>query len=83
MKIEVDAMYLEALENVDKMVRMAMSIPNTGEFLVGAIQAIDTLRRDFDMPVPESVKPQAEPAPTPHASELAMGLIKRAMDIKQ
>jgi len=83
MKIEVEAMYLEALENVDKMVRLAMAVPNTGEFLVGAIQAIDTLRRDFDMPVPESVKPREEPVATPQASELAMGLIRRAMDTKQ
>ena len=41
----VSAFEYEALLNVEKMVRLAMSKPATGEFLVGAILALDAVRK--------------------------------------
>lgn len=41
----VSAMEYEALLNVEKMVRLAMTRPQTGEFLVGALLALDTVRK--------------------------------------
>lgn len=78
----VSALEYEALLNVDKMIRLAMSVPNTGEFLVTAIQALDQVRRDQGLAIPESAMPREEPVEEarPQVSALAAGLIKRAMD---
>jgi hypothetical protein len=76
-EILVNALEFEALISLDKMIRISMSVPNTGDMLVGAIQALDHVRRDEGIAIPES--PQA-PAPKLAAvSELAASLISRAM----
>ena len=77
------AMEYEALINLDKMIRLAMAIPNTSGFLVSAIQALDQIRIDQGLPIPEKV---TAPPPPPEShnkaevSALAGALIKRAMD---
>lgn len=79
----VSALELEALRNVDQMIRVAMAIPNTAGFLATAIQALDQVRRDQGLPIPEAVTAPPAPPETHDAgqvSALAGALIKRAMD---
>lgn len=78
----VSSLEYEALLNLDKMIRMAMSVPNTGEFLVTAIQALDQVRVDQGLPIPQAVKPREPESEEsrPQVSQLAAGLIKRAME---
>lgn len=74
----VSSLEYEALLNQDRMIRLAMSAPNTGQFLVTAIEALDTVRRDQGLSIPEAVTPQvAEKSVI--VSDLASGLIRRAM----
>lgn len=81
----VSAMEYEALLNLDRVLRVAMSVPGTGEFLATALEALDQVRMDQGLPIPDAVKPR-EPAesavqrPTAQVSALAAGLIRKAMD---
>lgn len=74
----------EALLNLDRMIRLAMAIPNTGEFLVGALHALDNVRTDQGLPIPEAVgTPKHIKIPTQgpgDVSALAGALIRRAME---
>jgi hypothetical protein len=79
----VSALELEALHNLDRIIRVAMVVPNTSGFLVSAIQALDQVRIDQGLPIPDPV--QAPPAPPENhnagqVSALAGALIKRDMD---
>lgn len=78
----VSSLEYEALVNLDKMVRLAISVPGTGEFLVTAIQALDQVRIDQDLPIPEAVAPREKPTEHKKAevSQLAASPIRRAMD---
>jgi hypothetical protein len=78
----VSALELEALYNLDKMIRLAMARPNMGEFLAAAIQALDQVRIDQGLPMPEPIPPQSQNVNGRRAepSQLATSLIKRAMD---
>lgn len=62
----VSAMEYAALLNVEKMVRLAMEQPSTGEFLVGAMQALDTVRRV------EAGELERQPSPILKASATAV-----------
>lgn len=78
----VSALEHEALQNLDKMIRLAMAIQNTSGFLVSALQALDQIRIDQGLPIPEKVTappppPENHPA---NVSGLASAMIKRAMD---
>lgn len=78
----VSALEYEALLNLDRIIRVAMSQPGVAEFIVTALHSLDAVRKDEGLPTP----PIAPPAPTanPHdvrqVSGLAQALIKRAMD---
>lgn len=78
-KIYVSEMEYEALVNLDKMIRIAMSVPSTGDMLIGAIQALDHVRMDEGIAIPESTPVETEPLIT-GVSDLAAALIKRSMD---
>lgn len=72
--------YLALLE-LDRVIRIAMAVPNTGEFLAVAIQALDNVRSDQGLPGPQPIEaaPQHEHKSGPEASDLAKKLIGRAM----
>jgi len=75
----VSALEYEGLMQLDRAIRMAVAIPNTGAFLVSAIAALDTVREEQGLPIPEPVEQQRiQPAGT-QVSELAGALIQRAM----
>ena len=81
----VSAMEYEALKNLDSIIRLAMSVPNMGEFLASAIDALDQVRADQGLPIPQPVAPRPtlnDPAEQKQkeVSTLAAGLIKRAID---
>lgn len=70
-QITISALEYEALKNVDRMVRIAMSKPSAAEGLVAAIQALDAVRRD-----------EAGDTAAPiiaNASDVAASLIERSM----
>jgi len=78
---EVNALEYEALLNLDRMVRLAMTTPNTGEFLVVALQALDKVRLDEGLTIPENPPEIVQPEPiplNPKVSSLAAALIERA-----
>ena len=64
-KMLVSAAEYAALLNVDQMVRVAMTAPDSGEFLAGAIMALDAVRK---AEAPRIVKPN------PNAPMLAIWL---------
>ena len=70
----VSAMEYEALLNVEKMVRLAMSQPKTGEFLVAAIVALDTVRTTES----GELAVQRSPILKASASAVTAALIERA-----
>lgn len=78
-KVEVSAMEYEALLNMDKMLRLAMSVPDVGQFLVTAIQALDQVRCDQGLLVPEAAPRPIQLASSSNVSDLAGALIQRAM----
>lgn len=79
-KIEVNSLEFEALMNLDKTIRMAIAIPSTGEFLVGAIHALDAVRKKEGLPIPEAIPASFESGESPSGvSELARSLISRVM----
>lgn len=83
-KREVSALEYEALLNLDKVLRIAMIRPKTGEFIAVAIQALDKVREDEGIEGPNLVVP-ADPnegGDVRQVSGLAQALIKRAMDKK-
>ena len=47
-KVEVFALEYEALRNLDRLVRAAMTEPDAGVLLVAAIGAIDAVRADIE-----------------------------------
>jgi hypothetical protein len=67
-------MEYEALLNVERMVRLAMAKPATGEFLVGAMQALDAVRRDEKRAEPVVAE---EPRPSPVVVAVANALIDK------
>lgn len=70
-KCEVSCLEYEGLLNLEKMIRIALINPGTGEFVAAAIQALDAVRRD-----------EAGDAAAPvisGASTLANALIERSM----
>ena len=71
----VSAMEWEALLNVERMVRLAMSKPATGEFLVAAIQALDAVRSDERRGIEHIPE---EPKPSPIVIATANALIDKA-----
>lgn len=73
------ALEYEALIQLDKMIRLAMAVPNTSGFLVSAIQALDQVRHDQGLPIPEAVTSPPEPPDNAQVSALTGALIKRAM----
>lgn len=71
--------YLALLE-LDRVIRIAMSVPNTGEFLVIALQALDQVRVDQGLPIPQKIENSSPPVRSgQEASDLAKKLIGRAM----
>ena len=69
-----------ALLDLDRMIRLAMNMPGAGEFLVAAIQALDTVRREEGLPIPDNFTPPPSPQESaPEVSKLAAGLIRKAM----
>ncbi len=68
-----------ALIELDKMVRLAMGVPNTAEFLVSAMHAVDAIRREYGMEIPP-VPRQPEHMTASRVSGLAQGLIRRATE---
>lgn len=78
----VSALEYEALLNLDRIIRVAMSQPGAAEFLVVAIHSLDQVRRDEGLDTPPIAPPAV--AGNPHdvrqVSGLAQALIKRAMD---
>lgn len=77
------ALEYEALLQLDKMIRLAMTIEGTAGFLVSALQALDAVRIDQGLPIPDKFT-MPPPPPENHnkveVSALAGALIKRAMD---
>ena len=83
-KREVSALEYEALLNLDKVLRIAMIRPKTGEFIAVAIQALDQVRRDEGLETPPIAPPMVpgNAHDVRQVSGLAQALIKRAMDKK-
>jgi len=79
----VSALEYEGLLQLDRMIRLAMAIPNTGEFLASAMAALDAVRTDQGLPIPDPVEVQRIQPVTPQVSALAGALIKRAMGDQQ
>jgi len=78
-KLNVSAMEYQALLNVDKMVRIAMTNPAAGEFLVMAIMALDNVRRDEGIEVPEAESPHFEnEQPVSTVIQVTQDLIRKA-----
>ncbi len=77
--ITVNAMEYAALLDVDRMIRIAMSVPDASEMLVGAIQALDLVRAGYGIPGPETPQPAVQQE-SAKLSGPAQGLIKRALD---
>lgn len=74
----VSALEYHALIELDRLIRMAMVIPDAGPFLAVAIQSLDQVRRDQGLPIPAPVEAPQERI-NPEVSALAGSLIKRAM----
>lgn len=70
-QITVSALEHEALLNLEKVLRVALKNPDTGEFIAGALQALDAVRREEagDVAGPQIVA----------ASSIATALIERSM----
>lgn len=69
--VTVSALEFEGLKNLEQVVRIALKNQGTGEFIVGALRALDAIRRD-----------EAGDAAAPvisSASTLASDLIQRSM----
>lgn len=79
--ISVPVLEYVALQNLDKAVRVCMANPNAGEFLVEAVQALNAVRRDLGIEE-NAPLPQVERKVSPLVSDLAKGLIERAMERK-
>ena len=80
----VSALEYEALLNLDRIIRVAMSQPGAAEFLVVAIQSLDQVRRDEGLETPPIAPPMVpgNAHDVRQVSGLAQALIKRAMDKK-
>ena len=44
--INVSVMEFEGLKNLETVIRVALVNPGTGEFIAGALQALDAVRRE-------------------------------------
>lgn len=79
----ISSMEYEALLTVDRMVRLCMDVEGTAGFLVSALQALDQVRTDQGLPIPEKFT-APPPPPETHkkleVSPLAGALIKRVID---
>lgn len=76
----VSALEYEALLNLDRIVRVAMSQPGAAEFIVTAIQSLDQVRRDEGIDTPPIAPPASQnPHDVRQVSALAQAMIKRAM----
>ena len=80
----VSALEYEALLNLDRIIRVAMSQPGVAEFIVTALHSLDAVRRDEGLETPPIAPPAAtaNPHDVRQVSGLAQALIKRAMDKK-
>lgn len=81
-KIEVVAMEYEALKNLDQMVRLAMVNAAAAEFVAGAIQALDAVRRENGLECPASpvVTYGSSDRNDVGISDLAGNILKRVME---
>ena len=78
-KMPVSVLEFQALLNLESMIRMAMISPSSGEFIVVAIQALDSVRKDERIVRPKVLPPISRPAPQSNVSDLASNLILKAM----
>ena len=69
-KIEVFADEYAALLNVEQMVRVAMKSPDTGEFLLTALAALDLVRKDMKMEFAEPKRESKDKELSPLAKKL-------------
>lgn len=78
----VSALEYEALLNLDRIIRVAMSQPGVAEFIVTALHSLDAVRRDEGLETPPIAPPAAtaNPHDVRQVSGLAQALIKRAME---
>jgi hypothetical protein len=69
--IEVSSNEYAALKNLEEMIRLAMTTPNTGEFVAVALQALDAVRRDESMETAALLRSKSD------ASDLVLKLMDR------
>lgn len=77
--MNVSAQEYAGLLHLERVLRMAMTVPGTGEFIAVALQALDAVRRVEGLPGPEKVNiPQAENA-AGSVSAMAAAMLAQAV----